>query len=222
MRVLAAGVIGATLALAPPAAALTEIGANGNAFTGGLGFSPGEVTVPVGEVVRWRNTDPYVPHTSTEQHGLWDLAGDYGGTGVTPPGYGPGAVVERPFEAGTHRYYCRVHPRDMTGTVAVPVTLARETKRLRLKRRRKGRRVKRVRFVLAAWAIVPPPEGLVYDVQRRVGAGTPWVPLRTGTREHFVRFRAGIRGTPWEVRARLRRGGSEDATAWSPVAAIRG
>lgn len=222
MRALPAGVMAAMLTIASPAGAAKDINANGNVFTGGLSFTPGEVTVPVGEVVRWRNTDPYVPHTSTERHGLWDLGGSYGGTPVNPSGYPPGAVVERPFEAGTHRYYCRVHPRDMTGTIAVPVTLSKETVRLRRKRPRKGRRFKRVAFISAEWANGPPAEGLVYDVERRVGVATPWEPLRTGTRESRLRFRAGIRGTPWELRARLRRQGSQEATDWAPVAAITG
>jgi plastocyanin len=223
MRALPAGAIAAVLMLAPSASAQTEIGANGNAFTGGLSFTPAEVTVAVGETVRWRNTDAFVPHTSTERHGVWDLGGDYGGTPANPSGYPPGAVIERPFEAGTHRYYCKVHPRDMTGTVTVPVNLSKETIRLRLKRPRRGKRFKPVTFIVATWAAGPPAEGLVYDVERRVGVATPWTPLRIGTREPRVRFRAGIRGTPWEVHARVRRDGSQDAaTDWSPVAAITG
>jgi plastocyanin len=224
MRALAAGTMAAALVLTPSAHAVTEIGANGNVFTGGLSFTPGEVTVPVGEVVRWRNTDSFVPHTSTEKHDLWDLTGDYGATPASPAGYGPGATVERPFEAGSHRYYCRVHPRDMTGTVAVPVTLSKEVERVRLKRRHPGkRRRKRLTFIVATWAVAPPAPGLVFDVERRVGVATPWRPLRTGTRDQSVRFRAGIRGTPWQIRARLRRDGSQDlATDWSPVAGITG
>jgi plastocyanin len=221
------GVFGTVLAIAAPAGAQTEVGANGN-FAGGLSFTPAEVTVRVGDVVRWRNTDAFVPHTSTEVHGLWDLGGTYGGTPANPPGYGPGAVVERPFEAGSHLYYCRVHPGAMLGVVRVPVTLSKQTVRVRLRRARRGRRGKRrrfkhVSFIVANWAIGPPAEGLVFDVERRVGAATPWAPLRTGTRETTIRFRAGIRGTPWEVRTRLRRDGSQDAaTEWSPAAAITG
>jgi plastocyanin len=227
MRALPVGVLGTVLAIAAPASAQPEVGANGN-FTGGLSFTPPEVTVRVGEVVRWRNTDSFVPHTSTEVHGLWDIGGSYGGTPANPPGYAPGAVVERAFEAGSHLYYCRVHPGSMFGVIAVPVSLSTETTRVRLRRPRKGkrgkrRRYKRVTYVVATWATGAPAEGLVFDVERRVGAATPWAPLRTGTRETGVRFRAGIRGTPWEVRARLRRDGSQDeATAWSPPASVSG
>ena len=226
MRALLAGALTATLAVAAPASAATEIGANGNAFTGGLSFTPAEVTVAIGDTVTWRNTDSFVPHTSTEDHGLWDLSGDYGATPANPPGYAPGAVVGRVFEAGTHRYFCEVHPDDMKGTVAVPVTLVKQTSRVRRRRpaRRRPagrRRFKRISFVVATWASAPPAQDLVFDVERRIGRHTAWRPLRTGTRELNARFRAGIRGTPWDVRARLRRADSQDAaTDWSPVASI--
>lgn len=203
---------------AAPAHADTEVSANGNVFTGGLSFAPADVALKVGETVTWRNTDSFVPHTSTENHGLWNLTGSYGATPANPPGYAPGAVVGRVFEAGTHRYYCQVHPADMKGTVAVPVALAKRTERVRRRRHAGRRRFKRVTFVVAAWASGPPGKGLVFDVERRIGSGTPWKPLRTGTREASARFRAGIPGTPWELRARLRRDGSQDATDWSPVA----
>jgi plastocyanin len=223
MRALLAGVFAAGLAAAAPASAATEVGANGNVFTGGLSFTPAEVTVNVGELVRWRNTDFLVPHTSTENHGLWDLTGTYGETPASPPGYQPGAVVARQFEAGTHGYYCKVHPEEMKATVAVPVTLATETRRIKRKRRYKGRRYKRVRFVVATWSATAPADGLVFDVERRSGAAGAWRALRTGTREPGASFRAGKRGTAWDVRARLRRDGSQDeATDWSPVASIKG
>jgi len=77
--------------------------------------------------------------------------------------------------------------------------------------------------VVATWASAPPAQDLVFDVERRIGAHTAWRPLRTGTRELSARFRAGIRGTPWDVRARLRRADSPDAaTDWSPAASITG
>ena len=75
--------------------------------------------------------------------------------------------------------------------------------------------------MVATWASAPPGQDLVFDVERRVGPHTAWRPLRTGTRELSARFRAGIRGTPWDVRARLRRADSQDAaTDWSPAASI--
>src|SRR5256714_5880459 len=101
-----------------------NVKAEGDPFAGGLRFNPPSVTVKVGQVVRWTNTDQFVPHTATEDHGLWDLAGDYGNTAVAPTGFGPGESRQRVFEAGTQHYYCKVHPTQMKGVVAVPVALA--------------------------------------------------------------------------------------------------
>src|SRR3954454_1137805 len=121
----AIGVAALALAFAPAAGAATkEGGANGNVFTGGLSFPPASVRVAVGDTVRWRNTDNVVPHTATENHGLWDLGGNYGQTPANPSGFGPGETVQRRFEAGTHSYYCRVHPTQMRGRVDVAPTLA--------------------------------------------------------------------------------------------------
>lgn len=205
---------------AEPAA---EVGANGNVFTGGLSFTPPEVTVPLGGIVRWENTDFLVPHTSTEDHALWDLGGDYGGTPANPPGYGPGETVERPFEAGTHRYYCRVHPEDMRAVVAVAPELAVERKRVRSRRRtRRGRRrTVIVASVVARWSVAEPAEALAFDVQRRRAGSEDWIPFRDGTRETTGSFRSGRSPVTWEVRARLRRADdAEAATDWSPVAQI--
>ena len=188
-------------------AADAEVDANGNAFVpGSLNFDPAEVSVAVGGVVRWTNTDMFVPHTATEDHGLWQLSGTYGSPGPYQ-GFGPGESVERPFEAGTHHYYCEVHPEDMKAVVKVPAQLARLRGRLR---------------AAATWSASAPAEGLVFDVQRRRNAGG-WKPLRSGTTKKSATFRLGRRGTRWQVRARLRSATDPaKATDWSPVAAIRG
>jgi plastocyanin len=228
--VLALGLISA----APAAAATKDIGANGNIFTGGLSFTPTEVTVAVGDVVRWRNTDFLVPHTATENHKLWDLGGSYGATPLSPPGFGPGTTVSRPFEAGSQSYYCVVHPQPMKGRIDVPVTLGLTTVKalvrvkVRLKRKpgqRKARyRYKRVRrnvkLVQALWAPAPPQGGLVMDVERRAGASKAWRPFATATTTIGGVFKAGKKGTVWEVRGRLRKG--DVSTGWSPVARITG
>src|SRR4051812_35820900 len=130
----------AVVALAAPAAAhasTTEVGANGNVFTGGLSFTPAKLTPAGGDTLRWRNTDNVVPHTATQDHGLWDLTGDYGSTPANPPGFGPGETRERVFEAGTHSYFCRVHPTQMRGTISVAPTLAIQRVRVRVKRKRR-------------------------------------------------------------------------------------
>ncbi len=182
-----------------------EVDANGNAFVpGSLNFDPATVRVPVGGVVRWTNTDQFVPHTSTENHGLWRLSGDYGVPGSM--GYGPGDSVERPFEAGTHNYFCEVHPEEMRAVVEVPPTLKKA-------RNRRAR---------AIWSPTAPADGLVFDVQRR-RTGRSWRTLFDGTTARKTKFDLGRGSKRWEVRARLRSAEDEaEATDWSPVASIRG
>jgi plastocyanin len=186
-----------------------KVGANGNAFTGGLSFTPRDVTVRVGDIVRWTNTDFLVPHTATEDHGLWDLGGTYGGTSANPPGFGPGESVQREFSAGTFNYFCRVHPAEMKGSVSVPVDLS--------KRRRKGRR----RFrVIAEWSEQQLPAGQVFDVQRRKNGGA-WRTVRDGSRELRGRF-GGRRGQRLFFRARVREADHPAAaSAYSPAARIK-
>src|SRR3954452_22736266 len=185
MRRAIAGII-AGAALAVPAAAdaaTTEVGANGNVFTGGLSFTPAKLTLSVGDAVRWRNTDNVVPHTATEDHGLWDLTGGYGATPANPSGFGPGETRQRVFEAGTHDYYCRVHPTQMRGTIAVAPTLAVQRVRVKIRRKRKPvttrkrrrrARTKVISYVVAVWAQASPAQGQAFDVQRaRPGGG--WI-----------------------------------------------
>jgi plastocyanin len=195
-----------------------DVKAEGNVFTGGLGFNPAGVSVKVGQVVRWTNTDPVVPHTATENHGLWDEGGTYGQTPANPSGFGPGESRQRTFEAGTQHYYCRVHPTKMHGVVAVPVTLARVVHTLRQRHRSR-----KLRYVVATWASATPAPGQVFDVQimRRGGS---WTAFRTGTRTASGSFRSGKRrALQWSVRARLRKASDpEAATDWSPVASIVG
>jgi plastocyanin len=191
----------ATLAIAGSAHAAThEVGANGNVFTGGLSFEPAEVSGRVGDVVRWTNTDFLVPHTATEDNGLWDLSGTYGQTPLNPPGFGPGETRERSFEAGTFSYFCEVHPVEMTGTVSIAPRVARSSTSA-------GPRL-RVR-----WAPDPPAEGQVFDVQRRSARG--WRTVRDGTRK----FAGNFPGRHGSFRARLRSASSADAASgYSPVA----
>jgi plastocyanin len=202
-----------------------EVNAEGNVFTGGLRFNPEGVGAKVGETVRWRNTDEFVPHTATEDHGLWDLTGTYGQTPANPPGFGPGETRERRFEAGTHKYFCKVHPAEMRGTVSVPVTLAKTKLRTKKELRvlaKLPKAARRVRAVKATWAPGAPDEGLVYDVERRKGTRGAWKPFRTGTRKPGGTFRSGKKGNVWQVRARLRRPSDAGAaTDWSPEASIK-
>ena len=176
-----------------------HVNANGNPFSGGLNFDPADVSVKVGESVHWTNTDSAVPHNSIEDHGLWEVSGDYGIPGSM--GYGPGESVARTFEAGTHHYYCSVHPEDMRAVVNVPVTL----------KRKRGKAV-------ATWATRGPEEGLAFDVRRKKGKGG-WKTFLTATTETKATFKLGR--SRWQVQARLRDAKDQKkATDWSPAAEI--
>lgn len=236
----AAAVIGVFLATAPaadPAQPVVTVKAEGNVFTGGLQFDPASVTVHVGDDVRWVNTDNLVPHTATEDHGLWDLTGTYGATPANPPGFGPGETRDRVFEAGTAHYYCKVHPQQMHGVVAVPVSLspvavtaaaAKTRHHLRHNRRHRHRTANTIppppamsTAVEARWASGPPATGEVFDVQRQLNGGA-WQPWRTGTTAPSSTFTAQP-GETWGVRARLRKANDANAaTDWSPVVSISG
>ncbi len=205
--------------------------ANGNALAGGLSFAPADIQAKVGRTVRWTNTDVIAPHTVTEDHGLFDLVGnDVNGTPVSPSGFGPGTAVELVLPAGRISYFCRVHPADMKGVLAVPVTLVlgpglkpRERARTAEGRRRRAARVRAFQRSLAVtWTVQAPAAGQVFDVERRRGAG-PWLPVLTGTTKTSTVVKAGRKGTRTSFRARLRK--ADDATRatdWSPDATVFG
>lgn len=184
---------------AEPAA---EVEARGDAVDGNLGFVPNDVSVEVGDLVRWRNVDDIAPHTATEQHFLWRLTGDYG----IPPftGFGPGETRERNFEAGTFNYFCEVHGAEsMSGVVRVPVEL----------RQARGERVK------AKWGTEELPEGQVFDVQRR--KGEKWQTVLKGTRALKETFDSKV-GKTEQFRARLREAADRSAASdWSPPAKLK-
>jgi plastocyanin len=222
---IASGIVATALALAgvatagyggppPPdddggggGASEARVNAEGNAFTGGLAFDPNDVTVRLKGLVRWVNTDSVAPHTATEDHGLWRLAGDYGEPLVTG-GFGPGESRQRRFDAGTFSYFCEVHPGPMHGIVRVPV---------RLRDKRRGKRF----VVKARWGHEDLPKGQAFDVQRRK-RGRDWRTVRDGTRKLKGRFPGGKEGTRWRFRARVRmRADRSAASGYSPVAKVK-
>lgn len=73
----------------------------------GFSFGPKTVTVPVGTRITWRNDDP-AQHTVTARDGSF---------GSDPLAQG-GSYAVRFSQAGTHEYFCAIHP-DMKGTVRV-------------------------------------------------------------------------------------------------------
>ena len=80
-------------------------------------FSPGSVTVGIGDTVTWTNNQAGVPHTVTS-----DTAG------VMDSGtLASGATYAKTFDAaGTFTYFCAIHP-TMTGTVIVTAAEATAT-----------------------------------------------------------------------------------------------
>jgi plastocyanin len=210
-RLGAAVLAGAALALVAAAAQAEDrtVEADGNPFSGGLQFDPPKVKVNVGDNVTWTNTDPTVPHTATEDHGLWDLTGTYGLPGNQ--GFGPGESRTRQFEAGTQHYFCKVHPAQMRGVVRVPVRAnvrkfnAFGTRRLTIR-----------------WAPRPSKGDRVFDVQLKLDGGSPWRKFRTGTHEAIgTRNNSGPK-LGYSIRARMRsKSHPAKATGWSPVVHVK-
>jgi plastocyanin len=104
-------VTGAAAALA--AAAMSMPGMGSPAATGdvvtipGKFYSPGELTVLVGDTVTWRNDDA-ISHTVTSEGGAF-AAGSLA----------PGVSFQETFaHPGTYAYYCTIH-RQMRGTITV-------------------------------------------------------------------------------------------------------
>jgi plastocyanin len=229
LRGLAVAALG--LAVLWPAAAAhaqttkpaATVNAEGNAtqLTGPLQFNPGTVSVRVGESVEWINTDFLVPHTATEDHGLWNLGGTYAGTPANPPGFGPGETRTRRFAAGSWSYFCEVHPAQMHGRVNVPDELAsRPTPRRRRHGKSKKKRVRQFQ-ISVVWAAEPLPPGQVVDVQTRKGDGN-WRTIEVGTTELQGVFPAGRAGTTWSFRTRVRSADEPGrASGFSPAATIR-
>lgn len=102
-------------------------GENGNGENGGdsevttvdmrdVEFMPANVTITVGQTVRWINQDP-VPHTTTSGNPGDADAGALWDSGLLTPG----ATYEFTFnDTGVFTYFCEVHPtimRDATVTV---------------------------------------------------------------------------------------------------------
>jgi plastocyanin len=90
------------LTLATPAVA-----ADGGVDIVGFAFSPGTVTVGVGDTVTWTNDDAQ-SHTATADDGSFDTGTIHGG----------GTASATFSTAGTFAYHCRIHS-SMIATVVV-------------------------------------------------------------------------------------------------------
>ena len=112
VRLLAAfglllAVVVAPLAVAPPARAATHAVEINDGF-----FSPGHLTITVGDTVTWTNVDGS-PHTATATGGAFD-SGTVDG----------GATFSHTFaSAGTFTYVCSFHD-EMVGTITVVAAAA--------------------------------------------------------------------------------------------------
>jgi plastocyanin len=175
-RMIVRSLIAAVVAALLVPSGTAEARAGASVTVADMAFSPGTVTVAVGETVTWTFQDS-VAHTTTSEDGFWDSGTKSGG-----------ATYSRAFKtAGTFAYLCSIHPM-MRGKVRVPVTAtgspAQGWKLRWSTRKSKGR--------------------TQFDVQVRRGTGR-WTSLETDTHAAGTRFdpaRAGI----WKVRARTEKG----------------
>lgn len=93
-------------------------------MTSSMRYEPAEITVKVGETVRWKNAS-FMPHTVTADPSLAKKAGD----AMLPPGATPfnsgnigiGKSFDYTFAApGMYKYFCIPHEsQGMVGTVIV-------------------------------------------------------------------------------------------------------
>jgi plastocyanin len=107
--IVVAGVLGLVLVLplAPVALAVDHA-----VDIAGFAFSPGSVTVAVGDTVTWSNADAQ-NHTATANDDSFD-------TGTIGGGTSKSVTLST---AGTFAYHCKIHP-SMTGTIVVQAAAA--------------------------------------------------------------------------------------------------
>jgi len=97
---------------------------------GDLTFTPKDVTISVGDSVRWTSQSD-APHSVTARNGSFDLPGPAPCNGVAFCMSRGQSVTHQFTTPGTFEYYCRVHEaQNMVGTVIVQpaaVTTTRAT-----------------------------------------------------------------------------------------------
>jgi len=136
-------------------------------------FSPGTVTVAVGDSVKWTFKDT---HTSTSTQGFWN-------SGTKDAGQ---TYTHLFADSGTYPYYCKIHGMMMHGTVRVPA---------------KATGTASSGYTVRWSSRSSTPSSVRYDVQyRRVGT-TSWSHWRTGTASRSASFNpSGVHS--YELRAR--------------------
>ena len=106
-RLLVRGALGGTLAILASGVGSVALAADHGVDIASFAFSPGSVTIAVGDTVTWTNGDPQ-NHTATADDSSWDTST-----------IANGASKSITFgTAGTFGYHCAIHP-AMTGTVVV-------------------------------------------------------------------------------------------------------
>ncbi len=81
----------------------------------GMSFSPSSVTVKVGTIIKWTNSDSYSLHTATSDDGSTFNSGNIAfGDSYTPGG----SYNYTTTKAGTYPYHCNIHA-GMKGTLIV-------------------------------------------------------------------------------------------------------
>ena len=174
--------VAATAALLVPSGT-AEARAGASVTVANMAFSPGSVTVGLGQTVTWTFQDA-TPHTSTSDQGFWDSGTKSGG-----------ATYSRAFtSAGTFAYHCTIHSM-MRGKVAVPVTVTGSPNAGWTFR----------------WSTKKGKGGITFDVQTRLGSGK-WKPLVTGTTAASKKFNPAKAGS-YSVRARTVKGGKRSGWA---------
>ena len=101
-------VFGSATVLADCGVASVALAADQAVAISGFSFSPGSVTIAVGDTVTWTNSDAQA-HTATADDGSWD-------TGTLANG-ASGTITFS--TAGTFAYECSIHPQQMRGLVVV-------------------------------------------------------------------------------------------------------
>jgi plastocyanin len=178
----------------------SAVAATKNVTIANFSFTPKVTKGRIGDTVKWTNSAPGTPHTSTHDAGdplVWD-------SGVISPG---GGTFSFAFKiAGSFGYHCNIHP-FMMGSVQVrprafPATGSRGT------------------IFTITVATIPASGNLVYDVQIKVPGGR-FVKFVFGNKTGKVRFNSkGHALGQYRFRARLRDTGNGHVSGFSPPVTI--
>jgi plastocyanin len=158
-------------------------------------FSPKDTVGLVGDTVRWTNTTPDTPHTSTHDNTdplVWD-------SGIISPG---GTFSFQFKIAGMFTYHCNVHP-FMMGSVALQPTVQPPSGR------------QGTVFAVQV-ATIPASGSLIYDVQIKLPGGQFMSFPGGSTSGRFAFNSTGRPRGQYQVRSRLRDMSNGQVSGYSP------